>query len=115
MKPTRQPLFRPLALKALAAAVALASGLAYAAQTDLATVPLQTSVTNTVRPNLLFTLDESGSMQSDFIPDYVNNDSHNCRSGNPGGSPTTTNCDTGYASRKDRVDRSASTGGDCRI
>src|SRR5262245_55968163 len=94
MNPTRQPLIRPLALKALAAAVALASGLAYAAQTDLATVPLQTSVTNTVRPNLLFTLDESGSMQSEYIPDYVN-DSGFCRSGNPGGSPSTNACDIG--------------------
>ena len=94
MNPTRQPLFRPLALKALAAAVALASGIAYAAQTDLATVPLQTSVTNVVRPNLLFTLDESGSMQSEYIPDYVN-DSGFCRSGNPGSSPSTTSCDSG--------------------
>ena len=95
MKPTRQPFFRPLALKAFAAAVALAaSGLASAAQTDLATVPLQTSVTNVVRPNLLFTLDESGSMQSEYIPDYVN-DSGFCRSGNPGGNPSTNACDNG--------------------
>jgi type IV pilus assembly protein PilY1 len=44
---------------------------ALAAVTDIATVPLATSSGATILPNLLFNLDDSGSMNWDFMPDYV--------------------------------------------
>jgi len=42
---------------------------AYAVQTDLATVPLITSAPQTVLPNLLYILDDSGSMGFSHMPD----------------------------------------------
>ncbi|MDP3744264.1 MAG: PilC/PilY family type IV pilus protein [Methylotenera sp.] len=39
---------------------------------DLATVPLANSPTITIQPNLLFILDDSGSMSSDYMPDWAN-------------------------------------------
>lgn len=55
-------------------AFALAAGLALplpasAALVDLATSPLATSTTSTVKPNLLFIIDNSGSMDWDHMPD----------------------------------------------
>jgi type IV pilus assembly protein PilY1 len=105
MKPSLNSQFRPAALRVLVAAAVLgAPTAALAAATDLATVPLQTSVTSKVRPNLLYTLDDSGSMAWDYLPDYVddsgNSGSSNpghCRSGNPGSSPSLTNCRVGSA------------------
>lgn len=44
----------------------------HAATTDLANVPLVTSSTSAVRPNLMFVLDDSGSMGWDFMPDWAN-------------------------------------------
>ena len=38
----------------------------------LATAPLANATTTTVLPNLMFVLDDSGSMGSNFAPDYVN-------------------------------------------
>ena len=58
----------------------VASGMAWAALTDLANVPLATSSNTVVRPNILFTLDDSGSMAWDYLPDYVSNSSHCKRS-----------------------------------
>ncbi len=73
MKPSLPSTHRSAALRALAAAVALgAAAAAPAAPTDLSSVPLQTSVTTSVRPNLMYILDASGSMGSDFLPDYIN-------------------------------------------
>jgi type IV pilus assembly protein PilY1 len=47
--------------------------------TDLGNVPLVSSATaNSVLPNLMYVLDNSGSMQSDYMPDYVN-DSNKCK------------------------------------
>lgn len=43
---------------------------------DLATVPLANSPTITIQPNLLFILDDSGSMSWNYMPDWAN-------SGNP--------------------------------
>jgi type IV pilus assembly protein PilY1 len=103
MKPSLHSNFRLAALRALAAAVALgAAAAAHAQQTELADFPLQTSVSSTVRPNLMYILDASGSMASDFLPDYVDDSGH-CRSGNPsngnssggGSSPSTTDCNRG--------------------
>lgn len=63
-----------------------------AAVTDIATSPLITSATTSVLPNVLFILDDSGSMASDFMPDWVD-DAHckssassygsSCQSGHP--------------------------------
>ncbi len=38
---------------------------------DLSNTPLVTSTATSVRPNMMFVLDDSGSMASDFMPDYV--------------------------------------------
>lgn len=68
------PLPRPGAphLAALALAAALgAAPEARAAGADLARVPLATSPSEAIRPNLLFILDDSGSMSWDFTPDAI--------------------------------------------
>ena len=39
--------------------------------TDLATAPLQTSTSTMVKPNIMFILDDSGSMDSDYLPDWA--------------------------------------------
>ena len=44
---------------------------AYAATTALADVPIAAKVT--AKPNIVYTLDDSGSMQNNFLPDYVTN------------------------------------------
>ena len=49
----------------------LSSAETLAATTDLASAPLASSSTSVVRPNLLFTLDDSGSMGWDYLPDYA--------------------------------------------
>lgn len=79
MKPSLSSIFRPAALRAFAAAVAL-GGAAAAPATDLSDVPLQTSVTTLVRPNIMFILDSSGSMNGDFLPVYITGG--NCRGDN---------------------------------
>ncbi|TFZ08727.1 PilC/PilY family type IV pilus protein [Ramlibacter humi] len=43
-----------------------------AAATDIATAPLFTSSANQVKPNLMFILDDSGSMAWDYLPDPAN-------------------------------------------
>lgn len=50
-----------------------------AAPLDLATIPLANSPTITIQPNLLFILDDSGSMAQDYTPDYMSD-----MFGNPG-------------------------------
>lgn len=63
---------RPIRLLAtLAGAAALAS--AQAAVTDIATAPLITSSPQEVKPNLMFILDDSGSMQWTYMPDQARN------------------------------------------
>ncbi len=49
----------------------MASQAALAAVTDISSIPLATSGGANILPNLLFDLDDSGSMQWDFMPDYV--------------------------------------------
>lgn len=53
----------------------LTSGWCHAGITDLANAPLATSSTSSVLPNLMFTLDDSGSMGWDYLPDHVGNKS----------------------------------------
>jgi type IV pilus assembly protein PilY1 len=50
---------------------------AFAAVTDISNVPLGSTAGASFLPNLLFILDDSGSMGSDYNPDYVN-DSNKC-------------------------------------
>lgn len=57
--------------------LALVAGLALplpalAASVALATAPLATSTTSTVKPNVMFILDDSGSMDWDYLPDWAN-------------------------------------------
>ncbi len=54
----------------------------YAATLNLATVPLATATTTNVLPNLMFTLDDSGSMDSNYLPDWVNDSICKSTSGN---------------------------------
>jgi type IV pilus assembly protein PilY1 len=50
----------------------LLSAGAHAGITDLAQSPLVTSASSSVRPNLMFVLDDSGSMDWDYLPDWAN-------------------------------------------
>jgi type IV pilus assembly protein PilY1 len=62
------PLLRGLAQ--ITAAMALALPLpAQSAAVELATVPMATSTVTAVKPNLMFVLDDSGSMAWDYMPD----------------------------------------------
>jgi type IV pilus assembly protein PilY1 len=45
------------------------SGATFAADTDIASAPLSTSSPTAVKANVMFTLDDSGSMASKFMPD----------------------------------------------
>jgi len=63
---------------ALAAILGSTPALTRASQTDLAQTPLGTSATATVLPNLMFILDDSGSMSSQNMPDEVR-DSTSCK------------------------------------
>jgi hypothetical protein len=60
-----------------ALALALACGSALAAQTDISNTPLS-SIGSAVLPNVMFVLDDSGSMSWDHLPDYVD-DNNTCR------------------------------------
>lgn len=53
----------------------LLPGILQAEFLDLATMPLQTSGTSDVKPNLMFVLDNSGSMAWDYAPDWANSSS----------------------------------------
>lgn len=57
----------------LSAVLALAPSIpAHAGITDISTAPLVTSATSSVLPNVMFILDDSGSMEFDYMPDVVN-------------------------------------------
>jgi Tfp pilus tip-associated adhesin PilY1 len=67
---------RRVAARALCAVLAFAMSFApvtaaYGANTPLADVPIAAKVT--AKPNIFYTLDDSGSMQYNFLPDYVVN------------------------------------------
>ena len=59
-----------LTATALAAALALAAPLAPAQVIDVAQGPLNAAGTQ-VKPNIMFILDDSGSMNFEFMPDEV--------------------------------------------
>jgi type IV pilus assembly protein PilY1 len=63
-------------IRMLFAAYALAIGFpgsAHAELTDVADVPLANAPSDTVLPNLMYILDDSGSMADDYMPDNVQN------------------------------------------
>lgn len=59
--------FTPIALCA-----ALGAGAAFGQVITLAPAPLLSSNSSNVKPNLLFILDDSGSMDWDYVPDWIN-------------------------------------------
>jgi type IV pilus assembly protein PilY1 len=66
--------FRFLLLSVALIAAGLAQPLpAVAGPVELATVPMATSTTTTVKPNLMYVLDDSGSMAWDYMPDNAKN------------------------------------------
>lgn len=70
---TSKPFLRGIALAfLLAAAGPWSAAPATAAVTDLATSPLETSVATQVKPNIFFLLDDSGSMDYNYLPDWAN-------------------------------------------
>ncbi len=74
MQPTTP--IRRSAARALCALLAFAMTFApvtaaYGAATPLADVPIAAKIT--AKPNVIYTLDDSGSMQYNFLPDYVTN------------------------------------------
>lgn len=62
----------PLARLLMGGALAVFLSTAWGQDTDISKSPLFTTQANTVKPNLLFILDDSGSMGWDFMPDEVN-------------------------------------------
>ena len=60
-----------LACLCLAASFALPRAALAAGTVQLATVPMATSTPTTVQPNLMFMLDDSGSMAWDYLPDVA--------------------------------------------
>jgi Tfp pilus tip-associated adhesin PilY1 len=65
----------------VAAALALAPAPATADTTEISPIPLGTASSVTVLPNLMFILDDSGSMQWHFMPDNVNfSNTNSCKS-----------------------------------
>ena len=52
----------------------------------LATSPLAATTTSVVRPNIMYVLDDSGSMAWDFTPDYINDSTVATDPGSLGGS-----------------------------
>ncbi|MDD2894254.1 MAG: hypothetical protein PHF20_10040, partial [Halothiobacillaceae bacterium] len=69
--PKRRAL-RPVWLLALAANLACLPSLALAGSVALATAPLTTATPSKVKPNVMFILDDSGSMGWDYLPDWAN-------------------------------------------
>jgi type IV pilus assembly protein PilY1 len=77
--------------QALVAAALIAPALAYGAPADIAQAPLGTAPSVSVLPNMMYVLDDSGSMGWNYMPDNVNRlssgtDVLNCRTYNTGSS-----------------------------
>lgn len=71
MQPRHSSLF---ARATSAVLLALASSTAFAGLTDIAQAPVTIAAPDTVKANVLFILDDSGSMNFDFLPDHINGD-----------------------------------------
>ena len=92
MKPyySARSLFATLAL---ATALGAPPGPAGAAQTDLSTVPLGTASSTSVLPNLMFILDDSGSMRRPWMPDNADAD-NTCKAYRRLSTPASSGTDT---------------------
>ncbi len=64
--------------------LAFSAGISNAAVTDLGSAPLVSATTGDVLPNLMYILDNSGSMSWDYMPDFVD-DNNKCKSTNTAG------------------------------
>lgn len=69
--PVLSPSVRLLALALGYTLIATPTGIG-AAETPLADIPLANATTENILPNIYFILDNSGSMDWDYMPDYVN-------------------------------------------
>lgn len=69
-----------------------------AAPISLADAPLSTSTNSSVLPNLMFVLDNSGSMGWDYMPDYVD-DNNKCKNGSDTADRFSGDCDLGEPPR----------------
>jgi type IV pilus assembly protein PilY1 len=56
---------------AITASLVIGCSVVHAAATDIAVAPMGTASTAVVKPNLMFILDDSQSMELNFMPDYV--------------------------------------------
>ena len=63
-----------MAAAATALIVSLPAHMADAALTDISNMPMYSNASATVKPNLLLTMDTSGSMGWDFMPDNASPD-----------------------------------------
>ena len=85
----KHSIFRYFRTAVLLAAILALTAPAGASETDIAPAPIGTAPSASVLPNLMFILDDSGSMARDFMPDQVdnsdtckwcpNNDVKNCK------------------------------------
>lgn len=86
----------PLVIAIAALSCVTLGAAAIAAPTDIYNEPLAQALSG-VKPNIMFVLDDSGSMDSQYLPDYIV--SSNCRrsatSGAPSLSGTLTSCEFG--------------------
>lgn len=72
MNPMRiRPRLRLAILAAAMPAIIAGAHVAEAAVTDIADVPLSNATTELIRPNIAFVVDDSGSMEVEFMPDRV--------------------------------------------
>ena len=87
MNKNRHSMFRRALASMLTLTLAIGplGGTAYAALTPLADVPIAAKVA--AKPNIVYSLDDSGSMNLNFLPDFVIG--NYCRNGN---GRTTGNC-----------------------
>jgi type IV pilus assembly protein PilY1 len=81
-------------LTAIAAGACMSLSTAYAATTDIAPAPLANASTAVVKPNLMFILDDSGSMDRDHMPDWVEREQI-CKGYNTSGVDYLDRCDFG--------------------
>ncbi|MGA0612368.1 pilus assembly protein [Caldimonas sp. KR1-144] len=63
---------RLAARAAIAFILGIAGASVFSATAEIANAPLATSSTTSIRPNLMFILDDSGSMADDYLPDEAN-------------------------------------------
>ena len=62
----------------LAMTLCTSAGLALAASADISTAPIDTAPSASIRPNVMFILDDSGSMAADYVPEEAGYFSNLC-------------------------------------